>query len=455
MPTAVGPNTKGEENLVFGYDLGDVSNSYKGAPTLNYTAHQTAVKQTSYTPYSATSNGNWNNNHPNAIRAYNIDGGDITGYVNTGVGDWENTYHAIWEYDPVLDKPVVAMDCTDGNWRAKSFDPNTGQWSSQGWGVGTKYVISWDQWTTHLDKSVNVGLYTKNSSNSSNFWDGLSGNSVTSQNTKTRTWQRVYHVYTASSNWDQTIDYQRIYMYGHYFRNGAGVKVKVANVQLEINQDYASPFTGVTAGTSGRTTRSATQGLLDLTGNSTIDLTNVSFDSNAQMTFDGTSDRATLGTVPLAAGASTYSIEAVFKADSAKTQVIWEQNSSGVTQHQRACMILISNGYGGFNGQSNDYHSAVPYSTGVWYHWIITIDKNASTNPIKIYVNGTLYSQGDSSAGASNLNVGTHGAAVGYKVNSNSEYFDGDIKFVKVYDRVLTAKEIKSNFNAIKGRFNI
>ena len=35
MPTHVGPNTFGEDNLVFGYDLGDVSNSYKGEPTVN------------------------------------------------------------------------------------------------------------------------------------------------------------------------------------------------------------------------------------------------------------------------------------------------------------------------------------------------------------------------------------------------------------------------------------
>jgi len=145
----------------------------------------------------------------------------------------------------------------------------------------------------------------------------------------------------------------------------------------------------------------------------------------------------------------------VFRADSTKTQVIWEQNHSSVTQHRRACMILLSTGYGGFNGQSNDFHSSVPYSTGVWYHWIITVNKNISTNSIKIYVNGSLHSQGNPSAGISNLNVGTHGAAVGYKLNANTEYFDGDVRFVKVYDRVLTASEAKANYNAIKGRFNI
>ncbi len=37
-------------------------------------------------------------------------------------------------------------------------------------------------------------------------------------------------------------------------------------------------------------TRSNTQGLLDIAGRSEVNLLNVSFDSNAQMTFDGTND---------------------------------------------------------------------------------------------------------------------------------------------------------------------
>lgn len=202
-------------------------------------------------------------------------------------------------------------------------------------------------------------------------------------------------------------------------------------------------------------TRSANEGLKDLTNSTTLDLSTAGFNANAELDFDGTNDYVGLENVPLSAGASTYSIEAVFRADSTKTQVIWEQNSSGVTQHQRACLILLSGGTGGFNGQANDFHSVLPYSTGTWYHWVVTIDKNAGSNPIKAYSNGVLVSEGDSSAGAANLNVGTHGAAVGYKLNSNGEYFDGEIKMVKVYDRALTAEEVAENFNGIRSRFGI
>jgi hypothetical protein len=455
MPTAVGPNTKGEENLVFGYDLGDVSNSYKGAPTVNYISHQNAVAQSSYTSYSATSNGNWNNNHPNAIRAYNVDGGEITGYVNTGVGDWENTYHAVWEYDAELGRPVVVMDCTDSNWKAKSFNPNTGQWASQGWTVGTKYVVSWLQWTTHLDKSPHVGLYTKNSSNSNNFWDGLSNNSTTSRNTKVRTWQRVYHVFTVTSNWDQTIDYQRIYMYGHYFRNGAGVKFKIADVQLEINQDYASPFTGNSAGTSGRTTRSATQGLLDLTGNSTIDLTNVSFDSNAQMTFDGTTDYISMNAQNLV-GATAGTVSAWVNLAQANV------NHAGIFCCQvgpawadmrvvlnvstpNRIRLAISDGT---NSTQDSCRTNSTLSYNTWYHIVATYDGTSA----KIYVNGVLDETHNTTITPGTFTPGA--TMIGYQ-NYSNRYFNGDIAAVATYNRALSAEEIKSNFNAIKGRFNI
>ena len=200
-------------------------------------------------------------------------------------------------------------------------------------------------------------------------------------------------------------------------------------------------------------TRSVTQGLLPLTG-STINLTDVSFNNSGQITFDGTNDKISLDPI-LASGASQYTIEAVFKANSTKTQVIWEQNSSTVIQNKRACMILLSNGYGGFNGQSNDYHSAVPYSTGVWYHWVIVVDRSGATNPIKIYVNGSLYAQGEPSNGAGNLDVGNYASAVGYKLNASDEYFEGQIPVVRVYNRAINANEVQDNYKGYKTRFNL
>jgi hypothetical protein len=108
-------------------------------------------------------------------------------------------------------------------------------------------------------------------------------------------------------------------------------------------------------------------------------------------------------------------------------------------------MILLSGGTGGFNGQSNDFHSAVSYTTNTWYHWIITVD-TGSANPIKVYSQGVLAAQGDTSGGATNLNLGAYKAAVGYKVSAPSEYFNGQIEKVRVYPKVLTASEVLQNY---------
>jgi len=168
--------------------------------------------------------------------------------------------------------------------------------------------------------------------------------------------------------------------------------------------------------------------------------------------FDGVDDYASTSSAPLSAGATTYSIEAVFKADSTGTQVIWEQGSTAQITGKRVCMILLSTGTGGFNGQSADFQTSVNYSINTWYNWLITVDTSLSSNKIKIYVNGVLSAQGNPSA---TLNAGADGARVGNKLSNSTEDFDGNIALVRAYNRVLTAAEVLQNFNAQKSRFGL
>ena len=168
--------------------------------------------------------------------------------------------------------------------------------------------------------------------------------------------------------------------------------------------------------------------------------------------FDGVDDYASTSSAPLSAGATAYSIEAVFKADSTGTQVIWEQGSTAQITGKRVCMILLSTGTGGFNGQSADFQTSVNYSINTWYNWLITVDTSLSSNKIKIYVNGVLSAQGNPSA---TLNAGADGARVGNKLSNSTEDFDGNIALVRAYNRVLTAAEVLQNFNAQKSRFGL
>jgi hypothetical protein len=435
-----GPNIV-RDGLVFHYDLSD-GKSFAGEPTTNYIYHQNPRIDGTYTSYMPESGqGTIAVNHPQAIRVYNTDGNDISYYLNGGVTDWTNARHAYWIYDNDLKKPVVQSYDVTGSWQAKYLDAGMGAWSSLGMTAGSKYTISWLQWTNNLVKRAHVGFYSRDNGGGFNFWDGLSTVPV---NTKTHTWERLSQTFTVSASRNLNDTFGNIYFYTHVFDTGL---IRIADVQLEL-KDHPTAY-------SPTLTRSSTQGLFDRTKTITsIDLSNVSFNSTGKMIFDGSNDYALMNPV-LSAGQQQYTIEAVFKTNTYSTQVIWEQNSSSVSTGTRACMILLSSGYGGFNGQSNDLHSSVPYTTETWNHWIITVDKNDTTNPIKIYVNGTLHTQGNTSGGASSLSVGGYKSAVGYKVSSPSEYFNGEIDIVRIYNKVLTPSEVKSNFQSIRGKYNL
>ena len=172
----------------------------------------------------------------------------------------------------------------------------------------------------------------------------------------------------------------------------------------------------------------------------------------ASIAFDGSDDYATF-TPCIPQSTPTYTIEAWWKADSFRTQVIWEQNTSWYEQGRRSCMLLLSNGNGGFNGESADFHNEVPYSVNTWYQWVITIDTNLVSNIIKLYRNGSLYTQGNPYNNYP-LNIGAYYGNIGRKW-IGGELFDGNVAITRAYNRVLTAAEVSQNFNAVRGRFGI
>lgn len=467
-----GPKSK-REGLVFGYDTGGYSDThpnratrqqhnkakpgrfYRGRPTVNYVAYNNAVAQSSYTSYSATSAGTWNAKHPNAIRAYNAQGTEITGYYNGGVTDATNTYHAHWQFDEILNKPVVVMDCFDANWKAKSFDVKTNAWSTYGMTTGSKYVISWLQWTTHTNKAVSAGVYCRNSSGSRNFWDGRSSASdITALNTKARKWQRVYKVYTVSSSHHVATDYSVIYMYGHSNSpNGAGITIKIADVQIELNTDHPSSFLGTN--TSGNTTtRSSTNSLIDLTKTRDIDVSNVSFDSNGFIEFDGSSDYVDLGAdlavSPINQG---WTAEYIFNSDSAST--LQHFNGCEEDVHNAGWLALYQGKLQVWNRSPGIWKKgSTVFASNTWYHVAFVQESGTS---MQFYVNGVAeggdhvtYSWNASKSAFFARYIGRYENAGSY-----SRYFNGHIPVAKFYNKGLSAAEVKQNFNSYRKRFNL
>jgi hypothetical protein len=197
-------------------------------------------------------------------------------------------------------------------------------------------------------------------------------------------------------------------------------------------------------------TRSTTQGLLDLAGNSSIDLSNVSFDSNAQMTFDATDDYINLNSVaPLIAGGD-FSLEAVIKGPTQDHKGIIPINTS--TGGNRALFLIRHASMGLYDG-------------GTWYIGNIDVDDNNWHHVMLSYTRSTkkavIYVDGEISLDTTTNNMITVATddriSVGQEWDgaSTSDHFNGDIPVVKIYNKALTTTEVRNNYNNYKGRFDI
>jgi hypothetical protein len=214
----------------------------------------------------------------------------------------------------------------------------------------------------------------------------------------------------------------------------------IRNIQVEA-KGHSTPFVDGT--------RSATAGLLDLTKNATIDLSNASFDSNAQMVFDGTDDRI-------------YTSEDISFGNNT-TWEAWVNRTSSVNSINmfmgrflpyfglRNNDILFSNSIN--STQRNVYSTGFTPSNGTWYHLTFTTEYDGTNTTSKIYINGVLNNSG-SFTGSQTQH--SQGFAIGDGRDSGNWYpFNGKVSNVKIYDKTLTAAEVLQNFNATKSRFSL
>jgi len=195
--------------------------------------------------------------------------------------------------------------------------------------------------------------------------------------------------------------------------------------------------------------RSFSGSLIDLTRTTDIDLSNVSFDSNAQMTFDGTDDRIPITDLlnEESIGSSTeLTISIWVKCDSYGDRMVF---STGQTGNDRIYCWTQNSKHtwrvGNFTSTSG--HSTLP-PAGTWFNTVLVIN---GTN-VAAYLNGEEDYTGTYSAftTADYATFGRHGSG-----NYGNYYFDGTIAIAKIYDRALSAEEVKQNYNSIKSRFGL
>jgi len=196
------------------------------------------------------------------------------------------------------------------------------------------------------------------------------------------------------------------------------------------------------------TTRSSSQGLLPIVGNSTLNLSNVSFDSNAQMTFDGTDDRFNTGIGNIG---NNTSFAAVI-------------NSSGNATTYNMYMGQLLPYMGALTGNRiifSDYINSIQQTintsvdtiiTGQNHYVVCTREYDGTNTTNKVYIDGKLSTSGTFSGAPTYYGDTIH---IGDGQTSAWYPFYGKINVVQIYNRTLSVAEVQQNYNKYKSRFNL
>ena len=222
--------------------------------------------------------------------------------------------------------------------------------------------------------------------------------------------------------------------------------VYIAAQQAEI-KSHATQFVNGT--------RSATEGLIDRTNTATIDLSNTSFDSDAQITLDGTDDYIDLGSdVSISPDNQGWTTEYWFNTNSAST--LQHFNSAENDEFNANWLAILSSKLAVWNRSPGYWkYGDTIIQLNTWYQAVFICDAGGTN--MRFYVNGEA--EGGNHVGNvwtasySSLDVRYIGK---YEYQGgHSRYFNGEINAVKIYDRALTDEEVLQNYNATKSRFGL
>ena len=231
-----------------------------------------------------------------------------------------------------------------------------------------------------------------------------------------------------------TVSYQGILGYGIY----------VGKCQLETGS-FATPF--------ANGTRSNTQAILNLTGQNTVTATNLTYNSDGTFEFNGSNNGIQIDeTSDLSVNQMTIS-SWNYSSNYNQNGFMFEKTTNGSVNTQYSLFFSGTLIYYRTYGLSSTDLAINTINAGVvnnqWNNVIATYDGTTK----KIYVNGKLAS---SVAVTGTVTQNTTGPAfIGIYGNFGGYPFNGRIAQTKVYNRALTADEVRQNFNAHRARYGI
>lgn len=251
-------------------------------------------------------------------------------------------------------------------------------------------------------------------------------------------WYRIICTFTTSAGTPKF----NVFYIGAYGSTPDTVSMYLWGAQLE-KSSTVNTYVPTTSSTASQSTS-----WLDLSGNgNTGTLTNApTFNNyaNGALSFNGSTNYIS-GTMPLISGNTT--IEAVVRFNSlGGLYNIFTQGQNIVTF---SCGMVINGTNLRFRNSNSDWALSSPQTlaTNQWYHLVLTSGPGGTTG----YVNGV--------SNGSTVQTLTSNAVTAYEISrrpsATSEYINGDISFVKVYNRFFSESDVLNNFAAIRGRFGI
>jgi hypothetical protein len=394
MAVAQGYGKTVTSGSVFAYDVADTRNSYIGEPTANIFPDPKIVNGTSGWGIS------------------NATGGTTT--VDTGRDGGQSI------------KVTVASGGDQYQYRGYGYGANKG---------GSTFTYSAYIKTSGIS-GTGVGMRT--------YWFDINGSWIWSNNntstiiTGTQDWTRVTATSTAPTG-----TYSVIAIFYPVDKNGVGT-YWITDIQIEEKSHVSQFING---------TRPATQGLLPIVGNSTIDLSNMSFDSNAQMTFDGTNDYISITNTPTIVPTSNTSWEFILKLTStsgyrALFQKSNYSNSTGfiaLFMNPGSLTFRINASDVAESTRALDHYFSGNITLNVYTHVVLTYNGVVFT----LYINGV-----PTDTVAWSYGLGTNQGDM-YVGNFWAGYWPGEIPITKQYNITLSAAEVRQNYLHYKTRFNL
>jgi len=260
-------------------------------------------------------------------------------------------------------------------------------------------------------------------------------------------WYHAWNTFTANAS----ATYINTGMW--YYQYNVKDKVSVAAVSITTGSEIRTPQQLIPS----NTTRSNTQGLIDLKKSNSLDVSNLTFTSTGKLVMDGTNDYLTIPTTSFPAGA--FFTAEFFISDYGNS---WGRNTMflyGMSSSDTAQQINIhlpwgngsiywdcgNNNDGGLGDRLSGSISQADFTATK--HWVFV--KNAITGSMKIYRNGTLWI----SSTGNTKSIGGITSARLFNHSTNTSYpWGGTCESVKFYNKELTSDEIFINYSAYKNR---